>query len=67
MIMIQKKMNIAITKCYGNADETVTRGKFNIPKKMLEGMGIDENDRTVVVIFNEKKKEITIKKLSSEI
>lgn len=27
-IMIEKILNVAITKCYGNADKNSTRGKF---------------------------------------
>ncbi|MFW2491780.1 hypothetical protein ACN077_24965 [Clostridium chromiireducens] len=42
--MIEKILNVAITKCYGNADENSTRGKFNIPKKIiLEQLSISED------------------------
>ncbi len=61
-MMIEKKLNVAITKCYGNADENSTRGKFNIPKKIVKAMGLTENDRTVIVRFDEEKQEMIIRK-----
>jgi hypothetical protein len=62
-MMIEKTLNVAITKCYGNADEDNTRGKLNIPKKMLKAMGITENDRTVKITYNEAKNELIIIKV----
>lgn len=40
-------------------------GQFsiNIPKEYIEKMNITEEDREVVISFNEKTKEITIKKI----
>lgn len=61
-MMIEKVLNVAITKCYGNADENSTRGKFNIPKKIINDMGITEDDRTVILRYDEEKKELLIKK-----
>lgn len=61
--MLEKNLNIAITKCYGNADEENTRGKLNIPKRMLKAMGITENDRTVNIKYDEKEDILIIKKL----
>ena len=61
--MIEKTLNVAITKCYGNSHEENTRGKLNIPKKILNAMQITENDRTVKLIYNEKKNELIIKKI----
>lgn len=60
--MIEKTLNIAITKCYGNADEDNTRGKLNIPKRMLKAMGITEYERRVILKYDEKKNELIIKK-----
>jgi hypothetical protein len=60
---MEKILDVNITKCYGNADAENTRGKLNIPKKMLKAMQITEEDRTVKIIFNEKKQELIIKKL----
>ena len=61
--MIEKIMNVAITPCYGNANEHSRRGKFNIPKKILTDMGITENDNKIIMKYDEKKKEITIRKV----
>ena len=61
--MIEKTLNVAITKCYGNSHEENTGGKLNIPKKILNAMQITENDRTVKLIYNEKKNELIIKKI----
>lgn len=40
-------------------------GQFsiNIPKEYIEKMNITEEDREVVISFNEKTKEIIIKKI----
>lgn len=62
-MMIEKTLNVAITKCYGNAGAENTRGKLNIPKKMLKAMELTENDRTVNITFDEKKKILIIKKV----
>lgn len=61
--MIEKTLNVAITKCYGNSHEENTRGKLNIPKKILNAMQITENNRTVKLIYNEKKNELIIRKI----
>lgn len=61
--MIEKILDVNITKCYGNASESNTRGKLNIPKKMLKAMEITENDKTVKIIYNEKKNELIIRKI----
>lgn len=61
--MIEKTLDVNITKCYGNANEDNTRGKLNIPKKMLKAMGITENDRTVNIKFDEENKVLIIKKV----
>lgn len=61
--MIEKTLDVNITKCYGNANEDNTRGKLNIPKKMLKAMELTENDRTVNIKFDEKKKILIIKKV----
>nr|WP_312291994.1 hypothetical protein [Clostridium chromiireducens] len=61
--MFEKKLNVAITKCYGNADENSTRGKFNIPKKILMDMGITKEDCSVLVRYDEENKEMIVKKI----
>jgi len=61
-MMIEKTLNVAITKCYGNAGAENTRGKLNIPKKMLKAMGITKDDRIVIIRYDEGKKELIIKK-----
>lgn len=62
--MIEKIMNVAITPCYGNANKDSRRGKLNIPKKILDDLGITEDDNTIIMKYDEKKKEITIRKVS---
>lgn len=61
-MVIEKTLDVAITKCYGNADESNTRGKLNIPKKIVKAMGLTEDDRTVILKYDEEKKELIIKK-----
>ena len=61
--MIEKMMNIAITPCYGNANKDSRRGKLNIPKKVLDDIGLTEENNQVILKYDEKKKEITIKKI----
>lgn len=61
--MLEKVINVAITPCYGNADKNSRRGKLNIPKKVLDDLGITEENNKVILKYNEKKKEITIKKI----
>jgi len=61
--MIEKTLNVAITPCYGNANESSRRGKLNIPKKVLTDMGITEDDNTIIMKYDEKKKEIIIRKV----
>lgn len=62
-VMIEKLMNVAITPCYGNANKDSRRGKLNIPKKVLDEIGITEENNKVILKYDEKKKEITIKKV----
>jgi len=61
--MIERKLNVAITKCYGNADENITRCKLNIPKKIVKAMGLTEDDREVILKYDEEKQELLIKKV----
>ena len=61
--MIEKVINVAITKCYGNANKDARRGKLNIPKKVLDDLGITEENNKVIFKYDEKKKEINIKKV----
>lgn len=61
--MIEKVINVAITKCYGNANKDSRRGKLNIPKKVLDDLGITEENNKVIFKYDEKKKEITIRKV----
>jgi uncharacterized membrane protein YagU involved in acid resistance len=61
--MIEKVINVAITPCYGNATENSRRGKLNIPKKILTDMGLTEDNNAVILKYDEKKKEITIRKV----
>lgn len=61
--MIEKLMNVAITPCYGNSNKDSRRGKLNIPKKILSDLGITEESNKVILKYDEKKKEITIKKV----
>lgn len=62
-VMIEKLMNIAVTPCYGNANKDSRRGKLNIPKKVLNDLGITEENNKVIFKYDEKKKEIIIKKM----
>lgn len=52
--------DITISRCYGTASKNSTRAKLNIPKSIIEKMGVTEDNRTVRIIYNEKKKEIII-------
>lgn len=61
--MLEKVMNVAITPCYGNANKSSRRGKLNIPKKILDDLGITEDNNQVILKYDDKKKEITIKKV----
>lgn len=61
--MIEKLMNIAVTPCYGNANKDSRRGKLNIPKKILNDLGITEENNKVILKYDEKKKEIIIRKV----
>ena len=61
--MIEKIMNVAITPCYGNASKNTTRGKLNIPKKILKDMELTEDDNRIILKYDEKKKELIIKKV----
>lgn len=56
-------MNVAITPCYGNTSKKATRGKLNIPKKVLNDMGLTEDSNEIILKYDEKKKEITIRKV----
>ena len=47
-VMIEKLMNVAITPCYGNANKDSRRGKLNIPKKVLDDLGITEENNKVI-------------------
>lgn len=60
--MIEKLMNVAITPCYGNANKDSRRGKLNIPKKVLNDLGITEENNKVIFRYDEKKKEMIIRK-----
>jgi hypothetical protein len=51
--VIEKTMNVAITKCYGNADEKSRRGKFNISKGILTDMVIKEDSNTIILKYDE--------------
>lgn len=62
-LMIEKLMNVAVTPCYGNSNKDSRRGKLNIPKKVLDDIGITEENNKVILKYDEKKKEITIKKI----
>ena len=61
--MIVKVINVAVTPCYGNANKDSRRGKLNIPKKILNDLGITEESNKVVLKYDEKKKEIVIRKV----
>ena len=52
--------DIIISKCYGTASKNSTRAKLNIPKSIIEKMGITEDNRTVKIVYDEKKKQIVI-------
>ena len=40
--------------------------RLAIPSKIISDMGITEDDREVELLYNENKKEITIKKLKKD-
>lgn len=61
--MLETVMNVAITPCYGDANKDARRGKLNIPKKVLDDLGITEDNNKVIFKYNEKRKEITIRKV----
>ena len=62
-LTVKKQLNIAITPCYGNANKESRRRKLNIPKKVLDDLGITEENNKVILKYDEKKKEITIRKV----
>lgn len=64
--MIEKTMNVAITKCYVNADKKSRCGKFNIHKRILTDMGIIEDSNTVILKYDEKTKEMTMRDITSK-
>ena len=52
--------DIIISKCYGTASKNSTRAKVNIPKKIVNEMGITEDNKKVKIVYNERKKEMVV-------
>lgn len=61
--MIEKNLNIAITPCYGNSNKNSTRGKINLPKEMINALGITKDNCKVNLKCNPRKKQIVITKI----
>lgn len=61
--MIEKVLKAAVTPCYGKAESKATRCKLNIPKEIANAMNIVKGDCTVKLTYNEKRKELKIKKV----
>lgn len=55
-------LNVSIRKAGGNAGKGAIRGSLNIPKKILNELGITKEDKEVILSYNPEAKEITIKK-----
>lgn len=51
--------NIAISDCNKNS----IRGKLDIPKEIIEDMGISKEDKQIKIVYHSGKKEITIRKV----
>lgn len=64
--MIEKNLNVSITKCYGNANKNATRGKLNIPKEIVNAMNLTKEDCKVHLKYNERKKQLIITKVEKE-
>lgn len=58
--------NIALSKPGGNASKGALRGMLAIPKEVLEDMGIDTENRAVVLEYNTETKELTVRKETVE-
>lgn len=41
--------------------------RLTLPSRVIADMGITENDREIELLYDENKKEITIKKLKKEV
>lgn len=52
--------DITISRCYGTASKNSTRAKLNIPKKIVNEMGITEDNKKVKIVYNERKKEMVV-------
>ena len=56
--ILEKKVKVSICSISKNSDST--RGKINIPKKMLNALGINEKNNMVNLKLNKRKKQIVI-------
>lgn len=51
--------NVAISDCNKNS----MRGKLDIPKEILEDMGITKEEKQIKLTYHKGKKEIVIRKV----
>ena len=61
--MIEKVLKASVTPCYGKAESKATRCKLNIPKEIANAMNIIKDECTVKLTYNDKRKELKIKKV----
>lgn len=52
--------DITLSKCYGTAGKNSTRAKLNIPKKIIDEMGITNDNKRVKIVYNKKNNNIII-------
>ncbi len=57
--MEERILNITFNK---SGSGSITK-RLTLPSSILKRMGIDENNRQVLLIYNDDKKEIIIKKV----
>ena len=50
--------NVAVSDCNKNS----IRGKLDIPKEILEDMGISKDEKQIKLVYHTGKKELVIRK-----
>lgn len=60
--MDQYTLNVSIRKSGGGSGKNTMRGSINLPKAVLNDMGITLEDKEVILYYDNIEKEIIIKK-----
>lgn len=55
-------LNVSLRSAGGNASKGALRGSINLPKEILNDIGITKEDKEVVLTYDTETKEIKIKK-----